>query len=112
MPAVLAIIAAVAALFFYLTRGPACDGGAVVASEAECAQKLGAPFCARAWPQAARDALRTAEAFRTEAECVERHRQCVARADVNGYSPQATSYCIQPSPTAGAPKTTPYYSGR
>lgn len=113
MPVVIAIIAAVAGLIVYLWSGPSCDGGgAIVASEAECAAKLGAPFCARAWAQAERDAARAAPVFLTESECVERHRTCFARTDVNGYSPKPTSYCIQPSPTAGAPKTTPYYSSR
>jgi len=109
----IAIIAGVAALLAYLWSQPACDGGgAIVASEAECAARLGAPFCRQAWPLAEREAARTAPAFQTEAECIERHRACFARSDINAYSPKAAAYCIQPSPTAGAPKTTPFYSGR
>ena len=108
---VFAIIAGIAGFMLYLWSQPACDGGgAIVASEAECAAKLGAPFCKQAWAQAERDSARNAPGFATEAECVERHRVCFARADINAYSPKPTSYCIQPSPTAGPPITKPFYS--
>ena len=110
---VFAIIAGIAGFMLYLWSQPACDGGgAIVASEAECAARLGAPFCKQAWAQAERDAARNAPGFATEAECVERHRVCFARADINAYSPKPTSYCIQPSPTAGPPITKPFYSSR
>ena len=74
---------------------PPCEGGAVVASEAECraVALFDAAFCAKAWGRTEALARTSGPTFQTQTECSDRYPVCIEK-DPQGYGPKPGGWCL------------------
>ncbi len=89
------LIAAVAIFMAWAWYQPVCEGGAVVASEAECKAVaiFDADFCARAWSRTAAIAKTTGTSYATQTACSDQWPVCIER-EPAGYGPKPAGWCL------------------
>lgn len=112
MPFVIAFIVAVAAFMGWRLMQPDCAGGKIVADEQQCLAVFGAPFCAKAMPEAFTRARTGGGAFGTQSECLDKYPVCIARTDVAAWTPKPSAYCLARGPDGAVARAEPVYAIR
>ncbi|MDE2577857.1 MAG: hypothetical protein KGL46_03545 [Hyphomicrobiales bacterium] len=112
MPFVIAFIAALAAFMGWKIIQPACPGGAVVATQAECVAAFDKTFCDAAMARADKQSRNSGDSYSTLSACLDHWPACQPREDVSAYGPKPVAACIVRSPSGGIARIELQYSKR
>ena len=111
MRIVIAIAVLISAVFMAVTwYQPACEGGRVVASEAECRAIpiFDAAFCQKAWALTAGIASKSGTSYPTRSECDDDWPVCIEHVPA-GYGPKPAGWCLVRGPGGEAVRIDPQY---